>query len=125
MYKWAWTQSILYGPQGPSVHDEPSTGVAGSSLEEGRADVPVHGTSPWWRGEQEERMGILTPGGTRWWKGSDGRASVKGGGGRASSTRRCSGCGGEERGAGMSAVEKAGGVAPFYRVGEAGRRPAR
>ncbi len=96
-----------------------------SSPECGRAGVPVLRTTPWQRGEQEERMGILTPGGTRWWRGSDGRASVKGGGGRASSTRRCSGCGGEERGAGMSAVEKAGGVAPFYRVGEAGRWPAR
>jgi hypothetical protein len=32
-----------------------------SSPEEGRAGVPVHGTSPWWRGEQEERIGILTP----------------------------------------------------------------
>jgi hypothetical protein len=41
------------------------TGVAGSSLEEGCAGVPVHGTSPWWRGEQEEWMGILTPGGMR------------------------------------------------------------
>jgi hypothetical protein len=68
-------------------------------------------------------MGILTLGGTRWWRGSDGRASVKGGGGGASSVRRCSGHGAEERGAGMSAVQMAGGVAPFYRVGETGRRP--
>jgi hypothetical protein len=48
-------------------------------------------------------------------EGSDGRASVKGGGSGASSTRRCSGHGGEER------DERGGddqGVAPFYRVGE-------
>jgi hypothetical protein len=31
------------------------------------------------------------------------------------------GRGGEEKGARLSAVEMAGGVAPFYRVGEAGR----
>jgi hypothetical protein len=35
-----------------------------SSLEEGCAGVPVHGTSPWQRGEQDEQMGNLTPGGT-------------------------------------------------------------
>jgi hypothetical protein len=69
-------------------------------------------------------MGILTPGGTRWWRVSDGWASAKGGDDGARSMRRCSGHGGEERGAGMSTVEMAGGVAPFYRVGEAGRRPA-
>jgi hypothetical protein len=39
--------------------------------------------------------------------------------GGASSTRRCSGHGGEERGVEMSAVEMVRGVAPFYRVGEA------
>jgi hypothetical protein len=33
--------------------------------------------------------------------------------------RRCSGHGGEERGAEMNEVEMVGGVAPFYRVGEA------
>jgi hypothetical protein len=64
-------------------------------------------------------MGILTPGGTRWWRGSDGRASAKGGGGGASSTRRSSGREGEERGAEMSAVKMVGGVASFYRVREA------
>jgi hypothetical protein len=101
-----------------------------SSQEEGRADVPVHGTSPWQRGVQEQRMGILTPGGTSWWRGSDGRASSKGGGGGVSSTRRCSGHEGEERRAKMSMVKMAGGVAPFYRVREAmegseGGRPAR
>jgi hypothetical protein len=87
-----------------------------SSPEEGRAGVPVHGTSPWRRGEQEERVGILTLGGTSWWRGSDGRASAKGGSGGVSSTRRCSGREGEERRAKMSAVKMAGGVAPFYRV---------
>jgi hypothetical protein len=106
------------------------TGAAGSSLEEGRAGVPVHGTSPWQRREQEERMGIFTSGGTRWWRGSDGRALAKGGGGRASSTRRCSEREGEERGAEMSTVKMAGGVAPFYRVqkameGSGGGRPVR
>jgi hypothetical protein len=75
-------------------------------------------------------MGILTPGGTSWWRGSDGRASAKGGSDGASSMRRCSGHGDEERGAEMSAVEMVRGVAPFYRVGEAvegsgGGRPAR
>jgi hypothetical protein len=75
-------------------------------------------------------MGILTPGGTSWWRGSDGRASAKEGGGGASSTRRCSGHEGEERGAEMSAVKMAEGVAAFYRVREAvegsgGGRPTR
>jgi hypothetical protein len=93
--------------------------MAGSSQEEGRAGVPVHGTSLWWHGEQEERMRILTPAGTSWWRGSDGRASAKGGDGGPSSTRRCSGREGEERGAEMSAVKIVGGVAPFYRVREA------
>jgi hypothetical protein len=101
-----------------------------SSPEEGHAGVPVHGTSPWRRGEQEERMGFLTPGGTSWWRGSDGRASVKGGGGGVSSMRRCSGREGEERRAKMSTVKMAGGVVPFYRVWEAmegsgGGRPVR
>jgi hypothetical protein len=31
-----------------------------SSREEGHAGVPVHGTSPWQLGEQEEETGILT-----------------------------------------------------------------
>jgi hypothetical protein len=75
-------------------------------------------------------MGILTPGGTSWWRGTDGWASAKGGDGRASLTRRCSGREGEERGAEMSTVKMFGGVAPFYRVREAvegsgGGRPAR
>jgi hypothetical protein len=101
-----------------------------SSPEWGRAGVPVLGSSPWQRGEQEERMGIFTPGCMSWWWGSDGRASAKGGGGEGSSMRRCLGREGEERGAEMSAVNMAGGVAPFYRVREAvegsgGSQPAR
>jgi hypothetical protein len=101
-----------------------------SSPEEGRAVVPVHGTSPCQRGEQEEWVGILTPGGTSWWRGSDGRASAKGGDGGVSSTRRCSGHEGEERRAKMSAVKMVRGVAPFYRVRKAmeergGSQPAR
>ena len=65
-------------------------------------------------------MGILNPGGTSWWRGSDGRASAKGGGGGASSTGRCSGHEGEERGVELSAVKMAGGVgAPF--IGPEGR----
>jgi hypothetical protein len=64
-------------------------------------------------------MGILTPGGTSWWRGSDDRESSKGGGGGVSLTRRCSGHKGEERRAKMSMVKMAGGVAPFYRVREA------
>jgi hypothetical protein len=99
------------------VHDERRTGAAGSSPEEGRASVPVHGTSPWWRGEQEEQMGILTPSGTSWWRDSNEQASVKGGGGGASSTRRLSGHGGEERGAEMSAVEMVGVWRPFIGSG--------
>jgi hypothetical protein len=70
-----------------------------SSPECRHAGIPVHRTSPWQCGEQDERMGILTPGGTSWWRGSDGRALAKGGSGRASSMRRCSGHEGEERGA--------------------------
>jgi hypothetical protein len=64
-------------------------------------------------------MGILTPGGMSWWRDSDGWASAKGGGGGESSTRRCSGREGEERGVEMSAVKMAEGVAAFYRVREA------
>jgi hypothetical protein len=102
---------------------DPRTERGRSSPECGHASVPVLGTSPWQRGEQEERMGILTLGGTSWWRGSDGRASAKGGDGRASSTSRCLGHEGEERGVEMSTVKMARGVAPFYRVPEAvGRR---
>jgi hypothetical protein len=64
-------------------------------------------------------MGILTPGGASGWRGSDGRASAKGGGGGANSMTRGSGREGGERGADLSAVKMAGGVAPFYRVREA------
>jgi hypothetical protein len=90
-----------------------------SSPECGRAGVPVLGTSPWQRGEQEERTGILTPGGVSGWRGSDGRASAKGGVGGANSMTRGSGREGGERGADLSAVKMAGGVAPFYMVREA------
>jgi hypothetical protein len=85
----------------------------------GRTGVTVLGTSPWQRGEQEERTGILTPGGASGWRGSDGRASAKGGGGRANSTTRGLGREGGERGVDLSAVKMASGVAPFYRVREA------
>jgi hypothetical protein len=85
----------------------------------GCTDIPVLGTSPWQRGEQEERMGILTVGGASGWRGSDGWALAKGGGGGANSTTRGSGHEGGERGADLSAVKMAGGVAPFYRVREA------
>jgi hypothetical protein len=77
-------------------------------------------TGPRWtrgqRGEQEGRTGILTPGGVSGWRGSDGRASAKGGGGGANSTTRGSGREGGERGADLSAVKMAEGGAPFYRV---------
>jgi hypothetical protein len=53
------------------------------------------------------------------WRGSDVRASAKGGGGGANSTTRGSGHEGGERGADLSAVKMVGGVAPFYRVREA------
>jgi hypothetical protein len=87
-------------------------------------------TSPWQHGEQDERIGILTPGGASGWRGSDGRALAKGGGGGANSTTRGSGREGGERGADLSVVKMAGGVAPFYRVrevveGSGGGRPMR
>jgi hypothetical protein len=98
---------------------DPRTERGRSSPECGRAGVPVLGTSLWQRGEQEERTGILTPGSASGWRGSDGRASVNGGGGGANSTTRGSGCKGGERGADLSTMKMAGGVAPFYRVREA------
>jgi hypothetical protein len=109
---------------------DPRTERCQSSPECRRAGVPVRRTSPWQRREQDEWIRILTPGGMSWWRGSDDRASAKGGGGGASSTWRCSGSDGEERGAEMSVVKMAGGVAPFYRVREAvegsgGGRPVR
>jgi hypothetical protein len=56
-----------------------------SSLEEGHAGIPVHGTSPWRLGEQEEETGILTEVFDGWC--SDGGRSVAGldGGGVKSS----------------------------------------
>jgi hypothetical protein len=88
----------------------------------GARGVPVLGTSPWQCGEQEERTGILTPGGASGWRGSDGRASAKGGGGGANSMTRGLGREGGERGVDLSVVKMAGGVAPFYRVREAVER---
>jgi hypothetical protein len=98
---------------------DPGTERDRSSLECGCTDIPVLRTSPWQRGEQEERTGILTPGGASGWRGSDGRALAKGGGGRANSMTRGSGHEGGERGADLSTVKMVGGVAPFYRVREA------
>jgi hypothetical protein len=62
-------------------------------------------------------MGVKRGGevGQRWWG-----AKLGGGAQCASHLVR----GGEDRGVRMSAVELAGGVVPFYKVGEAGRRLA-
>jgi hypothetical protein len=90
-----------------------------STPECGCTGVPVLGTSPWQHGEQEERTGILTSGGASGWRGSDGRASVKGRSGGANSMTRGSGREGGERGADLSTVKMVRGVAPFYRVREA------
>jgi hypothetical protein len=98
---------------------DPRTERDRSSPECGHASVPMLGTSPWQHGEQEERTGILTPGGASGWRGLDGWASAKGGGGGANSMTRGSGREGGERGVDLSTVKMAGGVAPFYRVREA------
>jgi hypothetical protein len=98
---------------------DPRTERGRSSPGCGRTGAPVLGALPWQRGEQEERTGILTPGGASGRRGSDGRASAKGGGGGANSTTRGLGREGGERGADLSAVKMAGGVAPFYRVRDA------
>jgi hypothetical protein len=98
---------------------DPRTERDRSSPECERAGVPVLGTSPWQRGEQEERTGILTPCGASGWRGSDGRASAKGRGGGANSMTRGSGRKGGERRVDLSAMKMAGGVAPFYRIREA------
>jgi hypothetical protein len=98
---------------------DPRTERGRSSPGCGCTGVPVLGISPWQRGEQEERTGILTPGGASGWRGSDDRASAKGGGGGANSTTRGSGREGGERGVDLSTVKLARGVAPFYRVWEA------
>jgi hypothetical protein len=100
---------------------DPRTERGRSSPRCGRIIVPVLGTSLWQCGEQEERTGILTPGGANGRRGSDGQASAKGGGGGANSTTRGLGREGGERGADLSAVKMAGGVMPFYRVWEAVR----
>jgi hypothetical protein len=91
-------------------------------MERELTSVPVFRTSPWRCGEQEKGMGIPTPVGTRRWRGLDGLASAKGGGGRVSSMRRCSGRGGEGRRRAASAVWRGGGGGAFYRLGEEGRR---
>jgi hypothetical protein len=98
---------------------DPQTERGRSSPECGRAGVPVLGTSSWQHGEQEERTGILTPGGTSGWRGSDGQATAKGRGGGANSMTRGSGREGGERGVDLSTVKMAGGVALFYMVREA------
>jgi hypothetical protein len=98
---------------------DPRTEHGRSSPGYRRTGVPVLGTSPWQRGEQEQRTGILTPGGVSGRRSSDGRASAKGGGDGANSMTRGLGREGGERGADLSAVKMAGGVAPFYRVREA------
>jgi hypothetical protein len=98
---------------------DPRTESGRRSPECGGAGGPVLGTSPWQRGEQEERTGIFTAGGASGWRGSDGRASVKGGGDGTNSMTRGSGREGGERGVDLSTVKMARGVAPFYRVREA------
>jgi hypothetical protein len=98
---------------------DPRTERGRSSPGFGRIGVPVLGTSSWQRVEQEERTGIRTPGGASGRRGSDGRASAKGGGGGANSTTRGLGHEGGERGADLSAVKMSGGVKPFYGVWEA------
>jgi hypothetical protein len=98
---------------------DPQTERCRSSPECGRTSVPMLRTSPLLRGEQEERLGILTPGGASGLRGSEDRASAKGGSDGANSTTRGSGREDGERGADLSAVKMVGGVAPFYRVREA------
>jgi hypothetical protein len=61
-----------------------------SSPEHELTGVPVRRTSPWWHGEQKKGMGIRTLVGTRWRRGSNGRASAKGGGGGGEGRRAAS-----------------------------------
>jgi hypothetical protein len=56
-----------------------------SSPKEGHTGVPVHGTSPWWLGEQEEETGILTKV-FDGWCGDGGRLAVGLDGGSAKSS---------------------------------------
>jgi hypothetical protein len=76
------------------------------------------GTSLWGHGEQEKGTGIPTPVETGWWKGSDGGASMKGGSSGASSMKRCSRHGGEERRREVRVVWRGGDGGAFYRLGE-------
>jgi hypothetical protein len=57
-----------------------------SLLEEGHIGVPVHGTSPWRPGEQEEEMGILIKV-FDGWCGDGGRPTVGLDGGSAKSSK--------------------------------------
>jgi hypothetical protein len=91
-------------------------------LERELASIPMHGTSPWRRKEQEKGTGIPTPIGMRLWRGSDGWASMKGSSGRARSTRRCSGRRGEGRRGAVSVVWRGRGGGAFYRLREEARR---
>jgi hypothetical protein len=94
-----------------------SNGVGGqSSSEHELTDVPMRGTSPWQHVEQGKGMGIPTPVVMRWWRGSDGWASVKGEGGEANSMRRCSTRGGEGRRRASSAVWRGGDGGAFHMV---------
>jgi hypothetical protein len=95
-----------------------------SSLDHELASIPVRVTLPWWHGEQEKGTRIPSPVGTRRRRGSNGRASAKGGRGGASSTRRYSRCESEGRRRAMSMVWRGGDGGAFYRGGE-GRRSAR
>jgi hypothetical protein len=124
--KW-WTESTGCGPVVLSIHHGPA-GKARPELAGGgvrRCSCARDLTVAAWGARGAD--GDPYPGSTSWWRGSDGQASVKGGGGGVSSTR---GCKGEERRAKMSTVKMARGVAPFYRVrvameGSGGGRPAR
>jgi hypothetical protein len=100
------------------------SGGGGQSLPEHEVTgILMRGTSPWRHGEQGKGTGIPAPVGTRGWRGSDGRVLVKGGGGGARLTRRCTGHGGEGRRRAASAVWRGGGRGAFYSLGEEGRRP--
>jgi hypothetical protein len=89
--------------------------LAGARL----AGVPVCGTLPRWRGKQEEGTGISTSVGTRRQRGSDGWVTVDRGGGRSSSTRGRSRCGGEQRRGAAGVVWRGEDGETFYRGGQA------
>jgi hypothetical protein len=73
---------------GLRVHGGPQAAARPELTEEGHAGVPVHGTSPWRLGEQEEETGILTEV-FDGWCGDGGRpAAGPGGGGTKSSKER-------------------------------------